>query len=122
MNIAIWVSGKMNGQVMMNWAAEKGNATKAFVTMEPSAHGNLPFTTSNIDALKKVSDSNKVDLIFKSVKKTGEENFDAIDALLKFAKEKYAIEAVAVDPTPEVAHVIRNSAKKFKLKTVLLPK
>jgi|GEM_PF-4982537 len=122
MNIAIWVSGKLNGNALINWAAEQGNTAKVLVSMEPSENGSLPFATGNIDALKKAADANKVDLLFKSVKKTGEENFAAVDALVKYAKEKYAVEAIAVDAVPEVAHVIRSSAKKFKLKTILLPK
>lgn len=122
MKLAVWVSGKLNGQTLLNWALEQKHDVKVLASMEPSADVTLPWATGNIDALKQVSDTNKIDLLFKSVKKTGDENYEALDALLKFAKDKYAVEAIAVSPAPEVAHPIRNAAKKLKLKTVLLPK
>ena len=122
MKIALWVSGTLNGQALLNWAAEQDHAVACMISMEQKAGITVPWATANIDALKKVSDLNKVDLIFKSAKKTGEVNLIAIDALLKFAKTKYGSEAVAVAPEPEVAHTLRNAARKLKLKTVLVGK
>jgi diphthamide synthase (EF-2-diphthine--ammonia ligase) len=121
MKIAIWVAGKQNAQALLSWAAEKQHAVACLLSMEPGDH-QLVWATANIDELKKTADSNKIDLLFKTVKKTGEENFAALDLLLKFAKEKYAIEGVLVTSLPEVAHAVRNAAKKFGIKTVLLPK
>jgi diphthamide synthase (EF-2-diphthine--ammonia ligase) len=122
MNIAIWVSGTLNGQSLLNWAREQKHDAKCLLSMQSSGAETLAWATGNIDELKKVSDTNKVDLIFKSVKKSGVENFDALDSITKYAKEKYKVEAIAVSKSPEVAHPIRNSAKKVGLKVVLLPK
>ena len=122
MKISLWASGTLNAQALLNWAAEQGHTVACIISMEQKAGITVPWATANIDALKKVSDLNNVDLIFKSAKKTGEENFAAIDALLKFAKAKYSTEAVAVAPEPEVAHTLRNAARKLKLKTVLVGK
>lgn len=121
MNLGIWVSGRLNGQVLINWARDSKHDVNVLLSMEPKEHA-LAWATANIDALKKVSDASKIDLLFKTVKPSGDENYAALDALLSFAKAKYKIDAVAVDPTPAVAHPIRNAAKKLKLKTILLPK
>lgn len=121
MKIAIWVSGKLNGQTLLAWAKEQQHEPVVLVSMNPEKHP-LVWATQNIDELKKVSDDNKIDLIFKSVKKTGDENFAAIATLLSYAKKKYGAEMVAVEKKPEVAHPIGNAAKHLGLKTVLLPK
>ncbi|MBI4150857.1 hypothetical protein HY492_01910 [Candidatus Woesearchaeota archaeon] len=119
MKLGMWVSGKSNGQVLLNWAMEQKHTVGCFLTMEPKHP--LPWATGNLDALKKVSDSRKIDLLFKSVKESGDENFAALDALIKFAKDKYGVEAISVSREPGVAQPIRNAAKKLKLKTVLQP-
>ncbi|HSU72366.1 MAG TPA: hypothetical protein VLJ21_00775 [Candidatus Binatia bacterium] len=121
MKIALWVSGKLNGQALIHWATAQGHEVKCLASLEPKEK-KLAWATDNIDALKKVSDTNKIDLLFMPVKKSGEENHSALDTLLAFAKDKYKLEAVAVASAPEIAHPIRNAAKKLKLKTVLLPK
>lgn len=121
MKVGLWVSGKQNGHSLINWAEEHKHEVKCLLSMEPK---DLPlaWATANIDALKKVSDTSKIDLLFKTVRKTGDENFKALDALISYAKNKYGIEAVVVTPTTSTAHPIRNAAKKLKLKTILLPK
>ncbi|MBI4145478.1 hypothetical protein HY493_04725 [Candidatus Woesearchaeota archaeon] len=121
MNLGIWVSGRLNGQALINWAEGNKHAVKVLLSMEQKEQP-LVWATANIDALKKASDAGKIDLLFKTVKPSGDENYKALDALLAFAKDKYKIDAVAVDPMPAVAHPIRNAARKLKLKTILLPK
>ena len=121
MKVGIWVSGKLNAHTLINWAERQKHEVKCLISMEPKDNP-LPWATLNMETLKQVSDTSKIDLLFKSVKKTGEENLKALDALLEFAVKKYGIEAVVVSPVPSTAHPIRNSAKKFNLKTVLLPK
>ncbi len=120
MKLGMWVSGKLNGQSLLSWAADQKHTVKCFLTMEPKHP--LAWATGNLDALKKTADTNKIDLLFKSVKESGDDNYAALDALIKFAKAKYGVEAIAVSREPTVAHPIRNAAKKFKLKTVLLPR
>lgn len=121
MKVALWVSGKLNGQTLLTWAKEQGFEPVVLVTMNPEKFP-LAWATQNIEALKKVSDENKIDLIFKSVKKTGDENFAAVPVLLKYAKTKYGAEAVAVEAKPEIAHQVSNAAKHLGLKLKLLPK
>ncbi len=118
MKVALWISGKQNAQAVIAWATENNHVPVCLMSMEPKFP--LPWATGNIDALKKVSDSAKIDLLFKTVKSTGDENFNALDTLLSYAQKKYGAEAVIVSPEPAIAHPIRNSAKKFKMKTILL--
>ena len=121
MKVGIWVSGKLNAHTLMNWARKEKHEVKCLISMDPKDNP-LQWASLNMDTLKEASDTSGIDLLFKSVKKTGEDNLKALDALLQFAKKKYNIEAVVVTPKPAIAHPIRNSARKFKLKTLLLPK
>jgi len=122
MKIALWISGRLSAQSVLTWAQEQGHEVKCFVTMAPSEGKNLPWTTDNLDDVKKVSDQNKIDLLFKTVKDTPEKNYQAIDALLVYANNKYQVEAIAVAPITEIAHPIRNEAKKLNWKVLVYPK
>jgi len=121
MKVGIWVSGKLNGHSLINWAKEHKHEVKCLMSMEPKGTP-LQWATLNIDALKKVSDTSKIDLLFKTVRPSGDENFKALDTLLAYAVKHYGIDAVVVAPAASVAHPIRNAARKLKLKTILLPK
>ena len=121
MKVILWVSGKLNSQSLILWAKEKKHDIACLATMDPGSE-KLAWATGNLADAKQASDTNKIDLIYKSVKKSGQENFDALDAILKFSKDKYGADAVIVTKDPDVAQPIRNSAKKFNLKTLLLPK
>ncbi|MEK6849918.1 MAG: hypothetical protein AABY01_05115 [Nanoarchaeota archaeon] len=119
MNVALWISGKLDGQVALAWAKEHEHVPVCFLSMDGTKI-SLQWASNNLDTLKKVSDANKLDLLFKSVKKTGDDNFNALDALLSYAKNKYGAEAVAVSKEPAVAHPISNAARRMKMKTVLM--
>jgi diphthamide synthase (EF-2-diphthine--ammonia ligase) len=121
MKVAVWVSGKQNAQSLLSWAKDKKHEVVCLVTMEPGKD-SLAWASGNMNELKKISDINKIDLIFKSVKGSGDENFVALDALVKYTKDKYKAEAVIVSSEPAVAHPVHNAAKKVDMKTLLLPK